>query len=142
MIQEVLSSMRVVKAFAREEYELHRLEEESLENVEIALRARGLKARLPPLVEVIVPRARGWCFGSVRGWSWPALFRGLAGGLHRLSGKNVQTHAGSFEDDGCVFEGRGRLRAYSGVLEMDGEVKDLPGARNGAGCTATSNSIR
>src|SRR4029077_8015671 len=30
VIQEVLSSMRVVKAFAREEYEEHRLEEESL----------------------------------------------------------------------------------------------------------------
>src|SRR5580658_5245424 len=54
VIQEVLSSMRVVKAFAREEYEAHRLEEESLENVEIALRARAMKARLSPLVEVIV----------------------------------------------------------------------------------------
>ena len=31
VIQEVLSSIRVVKAFAREEYEQHRLEEESLE---------------------------------------------------------------------------------------------------------------
>ena len=54
VIQEVLSSMRVVKAFAREDYEVHRLEEESLENVEIALRARGIKARLAPMVEVIV----------------------------------------------------------------------------------------
>src|SRR6202166_4654159 len=53
-IQEVLSSMRVVKAFAREDYEVHRLEEESLESVEIALRARAMKARLSPLVEVIV----------------------------------------------------------------------------------------
>ncbi len=40
VIQEVLSSIRVVKAFAREDYEQHRLEEESLESVEIALRAR------------------------------------------------------------------------------------------------------
>ena len=54
VIQEVLSSIRVVKAFAREEYEQRRLEEESLEGVEIALRARGLKARLAPLVEIIV----------------------------------------------------------------------------------------
>src|SRR4029079_11162059 len=37
LVQEVLSSMRVVKAFAREDYEQHRLEEESLEGVEIAL---------------------------------------------------------------------------------------------------------
>ena len=38
VIQEVLSSIRVVKAFAREDYEQRRLEEESLEGVEIALR--------------------------------------------------------------------------------------------------------
>src|SRR5580658_10167284 len=54
VMQEVLSSMRVVKAFAREDYEVHRLEEESLENVEIALRARNMKARLAPLVSLIV----------------------------------------------------------------------------------------
>jgi subfamily B ATP-binding cassette protein MsbA len=54
VIQEVLTSIRVVKAFAREEYEQRRLEEESLESVEIALRARGLKAKLGPLVEIIV----------------------------------------------------------------------------------------
>ena len=40
VMQEVLSSIRVVKAFAREDYEQKRLEEESLESVEIALRAR------------------------------------------------------------------------------------------------------
>jgi subfamily B ATP-binding cassette protein MsbA len=54
VIQEVLTSIRVVKAFAREEFEQRRLEEESLESVEIALRARGLKAKLSPLVEIIV----------------------------------------------------------------------------------------
>jgi len=54
VIQEVLTSIRVVKAFAREEYEQHRLEAESLESVEIALHARGMKAKLSPLVEIIV----------------------------------------------------------------------------------------
>ena len=52
VVQEVLSAMRVVKAFAREDYEQHRLEEQSLEGVEIALRARGLKAKLSPLVDI------------------------------------------------------------------------------------------
>ncbi len=59
VVTEVLSSMRVVKAFAREDYELRRLEEQSLENVDIALRARSLKAKLMPLVELIV--AVGTC---------------------------------------------------------------------------------
>ena len=54
VMQEVLSSIRVVKAFAREDYEQHRLEEQSLEGVEMALKARSLKAKLSPLVEVIV----------------------------------------------------------------------------------------
>ena len=54
VIQEVLSAIRVVKAFAQEEYEQQRLEEESLESVEIALHARSIKAKLSPLVEIIV----------------------------------------------------------------------------------------
>jgi ATP-binding cassette, subfamily B, bacterial len=53
-IQEVLTSIRVVKAFATEEYEQKRLEEQSLESVEMSLRARSLKAKLAPAVEIIV----------------------------------------------------------------------------------------
>lgn len=59
VVEEVLSSIRVVKAFAREDYEVKRLEEESLEEVELALRARSLKAKLTPIVDLIV--AVGTC---------------------------------------------------------------------------------
>ncbi len=52
--EEALSSIRVVKAFAREDYEQRRLEEESLATVEVALSARNLKAKLTPVVEIIV----------------------------------------------------------------------------------------
>ena len=38
MVEEVFSSIRVVKAFAREDYEEERFERQSLENVETALR--------------------------------------------------------------------------------------------------------
>src|SRR5205807_3770158 len=44
VVEEVLSSIRVVKAFARERYEQTRLEAASLAEVESALRARSLKA--------------------------------------------------------------------------------------------------
>lgn len=54
VVEEVLSSIRVVKAFAREEFEVHRLEKESMEAVEISLRARSLKAKLTPLVDIVV----------------------------------------------------------------------------------------
>jgi ATP-binding cassette, subfamily B, bacterial len=53
VVQEVLGSIRVVKAFARESYEVQRLEGESLETVEASLRARALKARLVPIVNLV-----------------------------------------------------------------------------------------
>ncbi len=56
---EVLSSIRVVQAFTREDYEQRRFERQSLETVESALNARSLKAKLTPMVEVIV--AAGTC---------------------------------------------------------------------------------
>lgn len=59
VVQEVLSSIRVVKAFAREDYEVRRLEQESLEAVDIALHARTLKAKLTPLVGIVVAVGTG-----------------------------------------------------------------------------------
>jgi subfamily B ATP-binding cassette protein MsbA len=59
VVEEVLSSIRVVKAFAREDYEVHRLEQESLEAVDVALRARSLKAKLTPLVGIVVAVGTG-----------------------------------------------------------------------------------
>jgi ATP-binding cassette subfamily B protein len=54
LLQEVLSAIGVVKAFAREDYEEERLERESTASVELALRARSLKAKLAPVVGVVV----------------------------------------------------------------------------------------
>jgi subfamily B ATP-binding cassette protein MsbA len=59
VLQEVLSSIRVVKAFAREDFEQKRFERESLKSVNAALEARRYKAKLPPIVEIIV--ACGTC---------------------------------------------------------------------------------
>jgi subfamily B ATP-binding cassette protein MsbA len=53
-IQEVFTSIRVVKAFAQEKYERRRFADESLESVELTLRAKALKAGLSPLVDIIV----------------------------------------------------------------------------------------
>ncbi|HMB29757.1 MAG TPA: ABC transporter ATP-binding protein [Blastocatellia bacterium] len=59
VVQETLSSIRVVKAFAREGYEERRLEKETLESVEMTMRARRVKALLSPTVDFIV--AAGTC---------------------------------------------------------------------------------
>jgi subfamily B ATP-binding cassette protein MsbA len=52
--QEVLTSIRIIKAFAREEHEQKRFETDSLESVELALRARNIKSKLAPAAEMIV----------------------------------------------------------------------------------------
>jgi subfamily B ATP-binding cassette protein MsbA len=57
--QESISSARVVKAFAGEKIEEKRLDKESQAIVDLSLRARSLKARLGPQVDVLV--AIGTC---------------------------------------------------------------------------------
>ena len=59
MVEEVFSSIRVVKAFAREDYEERRFERQSLDNVETALLARSMKMKLSPVVDIVV--ATGTC---------------------------------------------------------------------------------
>jgi len=59
IVEEVFSSIRLVKAFAREEYEERRFEKQSLDNVETALLSRSIKMKLAPLVDIIV--AIGTC---------------------------------------------------------------------------------
>jgi ATP-binding cassette, subfamily B, bacterial len=130
VIQEVLSSMRVVKAFAREDYEVHRLEEESLENVEIALHARAVKARLSPLVEVIVAIGTGlvlW-FGArlVLAGSLSAgslvMFIWYLGKMYKPM-QDLSKMTDSYSKAATAYE---RIRE---ILDMDGEVKDQPGAK-------------
>ncbi len=130
VMQEVLSSMRVVKAFAREDYEVQRLEEESLENVEIALRARGVKAKLAPLVEVIVAVGTGlvlW-FGArmvLTGSLLPGslvMFIWYLGKMYKPM-QDLSKMTDAYSKAAIGYE---RIRE---ILDMDGEVKDLPRAR-------------
>jgi subfamily B ATP-binding cassette protein MsbA len=54
VVQESIASARVVKAFNSERYEEDRLDRESRASVDLSLRARSLKARLAPMVDVMV----------------------------------------------------------------------------------------
>lgn len=54
VLEEAITSVRIVKAFAREDHEVRRLETHSQETVEVALSARALKAKLQPIVQVVV----------------------------------------------------------------------------------------
>jgi subfamily B ATP-binding cassette protein MsbA len=129
VVEEVLSSIRVVKAFAREDYERRRLEEESLESVEIGLRARGLKAKLTPLVDVIV--AVGTCLVL---WFGARLVLGstLSAGslvvfimyLSKMY-KPMQELSKMTDTYSKALVGYERIQE---VLETDKEVKNVPGA--------------
>jgi subfamily B ATP-binding cassette protein MsbA len=58
-VAEVLASIHVVQAFAREDYEERRFESDSRQSVEAGLQARSMKAKLSPIVDIIV--AVGTC---------------------------------------------------------------------------------
>ena len=59
VVQESIASARVVKAFAQEDFEEDRLDHESQATVDLGLQARSMKAKLSPLVDVLV--AIGTC---------------------------------------------------------------------------------
>jgi len=94
IVQEVFSSIRVVKAFAREDYEERRFERQSLENVETASRRATSKARWRPSSILFV--AVGTClmlgYGARFGAGRPAHAR-RTGPLFVLPGHDVQAHA-------------------------------------------------
>src|SRR3989449_5269202 len=52
--QEVLSSIRIVQAFTREDYEQARFEREHEQRVSAGIHARTLQAKLRPIVELVV----------------------------------------------------------------------------------------
>jgi ATP-binding cassette, subfamily B, bacterial len=133
IVEEVFSSIRVVKAFAREDYEEHRFERQSLENVETALVARSLKMKLSPVVEIIV--ATGTCLMLAYGARLVIAGQLTAGALVVFLlylGKmykpmrDLSKMTDTVSKAGVGFE---RIRE---VLETEGGVRDLPHARRAA----------
>jgi len=130
IVQEVFSSIRVVKAFAREDYEQRRFEAQSLENVEIALRARGVKAKLAPIVEVIV--AVGTCLVL-----WYGARLVLAGDLSAgllivfllYLGKLYKPMRDLSKMTDTVSKATVSYERIQEVLETESRVRDLPNAR-------------
>jgi len=130
VMQEVLGAIRVVKAFAREDYEQKRLREESLESVEAALRARTLKAKLTPLVEVIVAfgtaavlwfGARMVLTGQLSEGSMVAFILYLSKMYKPMQDLSKMTDSYSKAAVG--------LERIQEVLETNRAVADMPGAR-------------
>ncbi len=130
LLQEVLSAMGVVKAFAREDYEEQRLERESAESVELALHARSLKSKLLPLVGIVVGLGTAlmlWYGGGLvlRGTLSAGsliLFISYLGKMY----KPMQDFAKMTDAFTKASVGYERIRE---ILETNPAVQDLPGAR-------------
>jgi ATP-binding cassette subfamily B protein len=131
VIEEVLGSIRVVRAFAREDYEQRRLEVESMESVEMALKARALKARLAPIVGVIVALGTAmvlW-FGGRMVLSGTLSIGSLVVFILYLRKMYKPMQELSKMTDTYSKAAVGYERICE-VLETEGEVGDAPEARN------------
>jgi ATP-binding cassette subfamily B protein len=130
VLEEVLSSIRVVKAFAREDFEQKRFEQHSLKSVEAALEARSIKAKLPPIVEIIV--ACGTClvlwYGArlvLTGALTPGellVFLLYLGKMYKPM-RELSKMTDTISKASVGWE---RIRE---VLENEMQVRDLPGAK-------------
>ena len=130
VLEEVLSSIRVVKAFAREDYEQKRFERESRESVERALEARNFKAKLPPIVEIIV--AAGTCLVL-----WYGARLVLSGALTSgellvfllYLGKMYKPMRELSKMTDTISKAQVGWERIREVLENETQVHDLPGAK-------------
>src|SRR5437016_2132430 len=130
VVQEVLTSVRVVKAFAREDFEVSRFESQSLENVETALRARSIKAKLSPIVEVLV--AIGTCL--VLGYGSRLALRGeLSAGILVVFllylGRMYKPMRELSKMTDAVSKAVVGYERIQEVLEIEARVDDSPRAR-------------
>ena len=130
IVEEVFSSIRVVKAFAREDYEERRFERQSLENVEMTLVARSIKMKLSPIVEIIV--ATGTCL--VLGYGARLVLAGqlTAGALVVFLlylGKMYKPMRDLSKMTDTISKAAVGFERIREVLETESGMRDQPGAR-------------
>jgi ATP-binding cassette subfamily B protein len=130
VVEEVLTSIRVVKAFAREDYEQQRFDSESLANVEAGLQARSVKAKLAPVVEVLV--AFGTCLVLWYG-ARLALSGQLSAGVLIVFllylGKMYKPMRDLAKMTDTVSKASVGFERIQEVLDIESRVRDLRGAR-------------
>jgi subfamily B ATP-binding cassette protein MsbA len=129
VVQEAVSSVRVVKAFAREDFEEARLDRESQATVDLALRARRYKARLVPFVDIIV--AVGTCL--VLGVGARLVLSGelTAGGLLVFVlylGKMYKPMKDISKMSDTLSKASVSAERIHELLDVERQVRDLPGA--------------
>jgi ATP-binding cassette, subfamily B, bacterial len=129
-LAEVLTSIHVVQAFAREDYQQRRFDSESRQSMEAGLQARGMKARLSPMVDIIV--AVGTCLVLGYGARLAQAGEISAGvlivfllylGKTYKPMRDLSKMTSSFSKAAVAYE---RIQE---VLEIDSRIQDLPDAQ-------------
>src|SRR6476620_6567115 len=129
-VAEVLTSIQVVQAFAREDYEDRRFDWESRQNVAAGLRARSMKAKLSPMVDLLV--AVGTCL--VLGFGARLV---LAGGFTTgdliififYLGKTYKPMKDLSKMTNTVSKATISFERIQELLDIESRVRDMPGAR-------------
>ena len=130
VVQESISSARVVKAFAREDFEEARLDRQSMEHVELSLKARSIKARLAPLVDVVV--AIGMCLVLVFGVRLVLAGSLTAGALLVFVlylGKMYKPMKDLSKMTDTLSKAAVGFERIAEILNIERQVRDLPGAQ-------------
>jgi ATP-binding cassette subfamily B protein len=128
-VAEMLTSIQVVQAFAREDYEDRRFSSESRQSVQAALQARSMKAKLPPIIDVIV--AVGTCL--VLGYGAHLVLAGrLSTGVLIVFlfylGKMYKPMRDLSKMTNTVSKAAISFERIQEVLESESRVRDLPTA--------------
>jgi ATP-binding cassette subfamily B protein len=128
-VAEKLTSIQVVQAFAREEYEDQRFDWESRQNVAAGLRARSMKARLSPMVDILV--AVGTCL--VLGYGARLVFDGgfTTGQLVIFIfylGKTYKPMKDLSKMTNTVSKATISFERIQELLDMESRVRDMPGS--------------
>jgi ATP-binding cassette, subfamily B, bacterial len=127
---EALASIHLVQAFAREDYQQRRFESDSREQVEAGLQARGLKARLSPMVDVTVAvgTALVLAYGARLAFSGEIsvgmliIFLSYIGKMYKPI-KDLSKMSDTVSKASVGYE---RIRE---ILDIESDVRDLPDAR-------------
>ena len=129
-VAEVLTSIQVVQAFAREDYEDRRFDWESRQNVQAGLRARNLKAKLSPIVDIIV--AVGTCL--VLGYGARLVIAGqISTGVLIVFllylGKTYKPMRELSKMPNTVSKAAISFERIQELLDQESRIRDAPGAR-------------
>ena len=133
VVLESISSARVVKAFGQEEFEERRLDQESQETVDLSLRARSIKSRLSPMVDVLV--AVGTCLVL-----WFGVRHVLSGQLTAGAllvfivylGKMYKPMKDLSKMTDTLSKALISFERIGEILSIERQVRDFPGARRAA----------